>query len=60
MSTKPKFLQWLKWIICGIPVVMIIGTSFLPLQIRGQQFLILALIIWVQVFLIFEVFGIGK
>lgn len=40
----------------GLPLVAAAGASFLPLQWLGQQFLVLIVLIWIQVFIIFECF----
>jgi len=44
----------------GIPLATTVGASLLPLQRWGQQFLVLVILIWVQVFLLFECFLPGK
>jgi len=44
----------------GIPLAMAAGASLLPLQRSGQQFVILIVLLWIQVFFIFECFLVGK
>ncbi len=44
----------------GIPLAAAVGASLLPLQRFGQQFVILIVLLWIQVFFIFECFLVGK
>ena len=43
----------------GLPIAGAIGTALLPLQRLGQQFLMLIVLLWIQVFFIVEIF-LGK
>jgi hypothetical protein len=47
-------------VIQGLPLAAAATTVFLPLQRLGQQFVMLIVLIWVQVFLIVEVFLAGS
>jgi hypothetical protein len=42
---------------CGLPIISIVLTSFLPLQLHAQQALVLFTLIWFYVFLLFDVFA---
>jgi hypothetical protein len=50
----------LSYLFRGLPLAAIIYASFLPMQLAGRQMLIAAALVWFQVFIIFEVFSIGK
>jgi hypothetical protein len=58
--TQAKLGRILRRTICGLPVAGIIFASLLPISVRGQQFLVLIALIWFQVFILFEVFAVGK
>jgi hypothetical protein len=57
---KKIVLKGLKLMIQGLPLAGAVGTVFLPLHHLGGQFAVLVVLIWVQVFFIFEVFQVGK
>ena len=58
---KKKKLDWhLKLVIEGLPLAAVVGSSLLPVQRMGQQFLVLITLLWIQVFFIVECFVIGK
>jgi hypothetical protein len=50
-GNKPKRL--LRWI-SGVPLVAAAGASLLPLQRFGQQFMVLAVLVWIQIFFVVE------
>ncbi len=54
-----KFRGW-KLVIQCLPLAAAAATIYLPLQRFGQQFMVLIVLIWVQVFFIFECFLINK
>jgi len=49
-----------KLVLQGLPVVAAAGAALLPLQRLGQQFIMLIVLIWIQVFFIVECFLINK
>ena len=53
-------LKGLKWVIMGLPLGGVAFANFFPLVRSSQQFLILIVLIWIQVFFIFDFFAIGK
>jgi len=53
---KRKRSTLLKWMLQGLPLVGVAGSAFLPLQRLGQQFSVLIVLVWVQVFFIIECF----
>jgi len=55
-----KLPKTLKSVIRSLPLAGAAATTILPLQRIGQQFLILILLLWVQVFFIVEVFLAGR
>jgi hypothetical protein len=57
---KKRFPKGLKLMIQGVPLVAAAATTFLPLQRLGQQFVVLIVLLWVQVFFIVEVFLAGR
>ena len=44
----------------ALPLAGAAGASLLPLHRFGQQFLILIVLVWVQVFFVLEVFMAGR
>jgi len=57
---KKIVVKGLKLVIQGLPLAGAVGSVFLPLQRLGQQFAVLVVLVWIQVFFIFEVFQVGK
>jgi hypothetical protein len=49
-----------KLVIQGLPLAGAAATTFLPLQRLGQQFIMLIVLLWLQVFFIVECFIAGK
>ena len=56
---KNRFRQILKWILGGLPLGAAVVSSFFPLQAWMQQSLILVVLIWLQAFLLLNVFYLG-
>jgi hypothetical protein len=52
-----NFKFYIKSIVLGMPIATIIASSFLPLQTWGQQALVLFILLWFNVFLLFDVLG---
>jgi hypothetical protein len=59
MLKKGKLDGRLKLFIQGIPLAGVIASSLLPIQRFGQQFLVLIILLWIQIFFIVECF-VGK
>ncbi len=57
---KEKIWKIGRYIIRGLPLAGILISSLLPLTTFGRQLLILALLVWFQVYIIFDVFLNGK
>jgi hypothetical protein len=57
---KKGISRGLKWVIRGLPLAGVAATVFLPLSRFGQQFTVLIVLVWLQVFLIFECFLSGQ
>ena len=57
---KKRFPRNLKLLIQGLPLVAAGATAFLPLQGLGQQFVVLIVLLWLQVFFIVEIFLAGR
>jgi len=51
-----KLISFLKRAVLIMPIVSIVGASFL-LQSKGQQALLLFTLVWFYIFMIFDVFG---
>jgi hypothetical protein len=49
-----------KLVIQGLPLAAAAATVFLPLQRLGQQFSVLIVLLWLQVFFIVEIFIAGR
>jgi hypothetical protein len=56
---KKKLISW-KLIVQGLPIAAVAGSAFLPLQRFGQQFTMLIVLVWIQVFFIIECFLASK
>jgi len=55
-----KLSKTVKFVLRGLPLAGVIGTVLLPLQRTGQQFMVLIVLVWVQVYFILEIFLAGK
>jgi len=53
---KEPIQKGLCYTIRGLPLAAIVISSFLPLQPISRQLLILATLIWLQIYLLSEVF----
>jgi hypothetical protein len=53
---KPQFKNGCRIAVKILPLASILVCSFLPITTLGRQLLILALLIWVQVYFIFDIF----
>ena len=51
-----KLPKAIKYVIRGLPLAGAAATSLMPLQRIGQQFLMLIVLLWVQVYIIVEIF----
>ncbi|MBE3119741.1 MAG: hypothetical protein IMZ50_13435 [Candidatus Atribacteria bacterium] len=57
---KKRISKGWKLVIQGLPLAAAVATVFLPLPWLGQQFIVLIVLIWIQVFFIVECFLIVK
>ena len=55
-----KISKGWKLVIQVLPLAAAVGTTFFPLQRVGQQFIVLIVLIWLQVFFIVECFFAGR
>jgi hypothetical protein len=60
MNKAKKIPKSLKLVIQGLPIAAAAGATLLPLQRLGQQFIMLFVLLWIQVFFIVECFLIDK
>ena len=56
---KKKNNRW-KLIVQGLPLLGAAGSTLLPMQRLGQQFTMLIVLVWLQVFFIIECFWVSK
>jgi hypothetical protein len=56
---KKKSISW-KLVIQGLPIAAAAGSALLPLQRFGQQFVMLIVLVWIQVFFIIECFLVNR
>jgi len=56
MIKKANLKKNIRNIIRGLPLAGIIVSSFLPLPATGRQLLILVLLVWFQIFILFDIF----
>lgn len=59
-AKKRRIPKVLKLVIQGLPLAGAAATVFLPLSRLGQQFSILIVLLWLQVFFIIEYFIAGR
>ncbi len=59
MSAK-KLPKSVKWAIRALPLMGAAGSALLPLSRFGQQFMILIVLVWMQVYFILELFLAGR
>jgi len=59
-TVRKKILKGWKWAIRGLPLAGVVAASLLPHQRLGQQFLVLIVLIWLQVFFVIEWFLAGR
>lgn len=52
-----KLKSNIKSVMVGLPIVTIISASFFPLQTWGQQALVLLILVWFNIFILFDVLG---
>jgi hypothetical protein len=52
MKKKKGILKSWKLAIQGLPLAAAIGATFLPLHWVGQQFLMVIVLVWIQIFFI--------
>jgi hypothetical protein len=57
---KRRFSKGWRLVIQGLPLAAAAATVFLPLQRLGQQFVVLIVLVWIQVFFIVECFMMVK
>ncbi len=60
MFNKKKIWKAIHFTLGGLPLIGILYGSLLPLQRFEQQLMMLALLLWVQFFFVFEVFLSGR
>jgi hypothetical protein len=53
---KKKKRNYLRLVIQGLPLAAVVGATFLTSQRLGGQLLMLIVLLWVQVFFVFECF----
>lgn len=57
---KKKVPKLVKYILRALPLAGAAGTAFLPLARTGQQFMVLIVLVWIQVYFILELFLAGR
>jgi len=60
MQAKKKLSKTMKFALRSLPLLGAMGSVLLPLQRTGQQFMVLIVLIWVQVYFVLEIFMAGK
>jgi hypothetical protein len=58
--SREKIGKITRYTVRGLPLAGIVISSLLPLTMYGRQLLILALLIWFQVYITFDIFLNGK
>lgn len=57
---KKETSKAIIFVIRSLPLAGALVTSLLPLQRTGQQFLMLIVLLWIQLYFVTEVFLTGK
>ncbi len=57
---KKRISKVWKLVIQGLPLAGVVATTFVRLPRFGQQFSVLIVLIWLQVFFIIEIFLAGR
>jgi len=60
MLKKKSISNNMKMLVRSLPLAAIVGASIIPLPNLARQFLILAVLLWIQVFFVFECFLIDR
>ncbi len=60
MLKVKRIPKGIRMIIQGLPIVTLVGASLLPLSRLANQFLMLIVLLWIQVFFICECYWIEK
>ena len=60
MKKKISISKGWKRVIQGLPLTAALVTTLLPLQRLGQQFIMLIVLLWLQVFFVIECFFVGS
>ena len=60
MLKKLDLRKGLKFTLLGLPLAGILASTLFPLSNFGRQCMILALLVWLQVYFIFDIFLNGK
>ncbi len=60
MLKKKRISKGFRWVVRGMPLVAILGASLLPLSKTANQFLMLAVLLWLQAFIIFECYLVDR
>ena len=58
--SKEHVWKFVRYAVMASPLAGVAYISLLPITQRAQQSLVLITLLWLQVFLLFEVFSIGK
>jgi hypothetical protein len=53
---KKRIQKIVRYTLISLPLAGVVVADFMPLTARAQQFLVMIVLIWLQVFFIFEVF----
>jgi len=56
MIKKANLKKSIRYIIRGLPLAGIIVSSLLPMSATGRQLLMLGLLVWFQIFIVFDIF----
>jgi hypothetical protein len=59
-AAHKKYPRALKMAIRALPLIGVVASVFLHLSAVGQQFMVLIVLIWVQVYFVLELFLAGK
>ncbi len=59
-KAEKKLPKTVKYAIRALPLIGAASTVFLPLSRVGQEFMVLIVLVWVQVYFILEIFLAGR
>lgn len=58
--SKGKIQKIARYTFFSLPLLGVVAANLMPISIRSHQFLVMIVLIWLQVFFVFEIFFAGR